>query len=260
MWEMNQVNNMNNSLDKNNSNPFHRRLFRLGVVLIMMLIPLACSLSIKAMKTPTPTSEPTVTPNPTATQIPLPEYLVDYQKSCSTPIECAQKLVKMGWKGQTDISLYGVDNFAASPAVSLNKNSQNKKIKLIGGDCEDFAIAIAFGVEDNDFPPLLLYLVSPNWSLNHALYVFQEGERWSYVDINPTTKEILTPPTNYDSVNSLFSYGNSISQNRWYLYYLSNLNKTQDSLKKKYNMNLDWRTYTDSIPLVPEGDIDQGPK
>lgn len=215
-----------------------------------------------------PTETVTPQPIPTATIAPLPEYLVEYQKSCSTPLECAEKLVKMGWKYYSDSNVYGERDFAASPAVSLNKNDPNKRIKMIGGDCEDFAMADLFGVLDDGYAPLVIYLVSKTPVLNDAMVVYKEGDKWKFVSlfVSPNIHTISSVGlegkivSEWGTLDALFYDYNKHRGNIYYLYYLYDLTKSQEEFIKKHSINIDWRTTEQEVPLISEGIIDQGPK
>lgn len=134
--------------------------------------------------TPTNTPDPTPTSEPTPTEEPLPEVVLEWQKLCHAPGQCAQALLGSGWKYyENDWAVYGVSEYAAGPALSLEK---------MAGDCEDVVMAIAAGLLDDGYAPLALIVATDDYEPNnHMIYPYRENGFWGYVSV-----------TNYDGKGS----------------------------------------------------------
>ena len=199
---------------------------------------------------PTPMPEPTkmnkasFVSTPTSLFETLPNYLNEYQKSCSTPEECGQKLIDMGWT-------YVRDGNIASPLSFL----KSKK-----GDCGDLVTTLAFGVEDNGFASYLLVLISKDPGNIHNIYPFKSSDGlWGYVNLTNNLMEYKEPQ--YRSMDELFSgYKNSHPSLDYYEFFLYDLNKPEVTkvLKEDGYGIENWRTTERGIPLISQGLIDLG--
>lgn len=181
---------------------------------------------------------------PNSSGEPLPNYLNEYQKSCSSPEACGQKLIDLGWT-------YVRDGIIASPLSFL----KTKK-----GDCGDLVTTLAFGVEDNGFDSYLLVLISKDPGNIHNIYPFKSSDGlWGYVNLTNNLMEYKEPQ--YRSMDELFSgYKVSHPSLDYYEFFLYDLNKPEvtKALKEDYYGIDNWRTTDRGIPLISEGLIDLG--
>lgn len=175
---------------------------------------------------------------------PLPNYLIEYQRSCGTPEECGQKLIDIGWT-------YVRDGNIASPLSFL----RSKK-----GDCGDLVTTLAFGVEDNGFATYLLVLISKDPGNIHNIYPFISSDGlWGYVNLTNNLMEYKEPQ--YKSIDDLFSgYKNSHPSLDYYEFFLYDLNTPEmtDALKEECYGIDNWRTTERGIPLISQGLIALG--
>jgi hypothetical protein len=220
---------------------------RLAMLILVGILETSCT---PADAKPTPKLEPTkkikaaFVSTPTTLIDPLPNFLNEYQRSCSTPEECGQKLIEMRWT-------YVRDGNIASPLSFL---------KLRKGDCGDLVTTLAFGVEDNGFASYFLVLISKDSGNIHNIYPFESPDGlWGYVNLTNNIMEYKEPQ--YKSMDELFiGYKNSHPSLDYYEYFLYDLNKPEMTiaLKEAYYGIENWRTTERSIPLISQGLIDLG--
>jgi hypothetical protein len=219
----------------------------LAITILVGILAISCTPAVaKSTPSPEPIKIPKAThlPIQTPTVEPLPDFLADYQKSCSTPEECGQKLIDMGWT-------YVPDGMVASPLSFL---------KIKEGDCGDLVTTLAFGVEDNGFPSYFLALISKNRNYNHNIYPFKDMDGlWGYVSLANNSMEYKEPQ--YMNMDELFlGYKKSHPGLNYYEYFLYDLNKPEMTNRLKeapYGIE-DWRTTDKEIPLISQGLIDLG--
>ena len=220
---------------------------RLAILILVGVLETCCmpaAAKPELMPEPTKKNKASFVSTPTSLGEPLPDFLKEYQKSCSTPEECGQKLIDMGWT-------YVRDGNIASPLSFLN----SKK-----GDCGDIVTTLAFGVEDNGFASYLLVLISKDIGNIHNIYPFKSSEGlWGYVNLTNNLMEYKEPQ--YRNMDELFS-GYKISHPRldYYEYFLYDLNKPEmiNALREDYYGIENWRTTEKAIPLISQGLIDLG--
>ena len=219
----------------------------LAMMILAELLAASCTPAI-AKSTPNPEPAKMLKATSMLTQTPrvepLPDYLAEYQKSCSTPEECGQKLVDIGWT-------YVPDGNIASPLSFLKSQK---------GDCGDLVTTLAFGVEDNGFASYLLVLISKDSGNIHNIYPFKSQDGlWGYVNLTNNLMEYKEPQ--YKTMDELFSgYKKSHPSLGYYEYFLYDLNKPEmtNGLKEASYRIDDWRTTDRAIPLISEGLIDLG--
>jgi hypothetical protein len=222
---------------------------RKGLAMIILAVILETSCTPADAK-PTPIPEPTkkikaaFVSTPTTLIDPLPNFLNEYQRSCSTPEECGKKLIDLGWT-------YVRDGNIASPLTFL---------KLKKGDCGDLVTTLAFGVEDNGFASYFLVLISKDSGNIHNIYPFESADGlWGYVNLTNNLMEYKEPQ--FMSMDELFlGYKNSHPSLDYYEYFLYDLNKPEmtNALKEASYGIENWRTTERSIPLISQGLIDLG--
>jgi len=220
---------------------------QLAILILAGILETGCTPSVVQ---PAPMPEPTKKINasfvsaPASNGEPLPKYLIEYQKSCSTPEECGQKLIDMGWT-------YVRDGNIASPLSFL----RSKK-----GDCGDLVTTLAFGVEDNGFASYFLVLISKDAGNIHNIYPFISSDSlWGYVNLTNNLMEYKE--AQYKNMDELFSgYKDSHPSLDYYEFFLYDLNTPEmtDALKDdSYGID-NWRTTERAIPLISQGLIDLG--
>jgi len=220
---------------------------RLAILILAGILETGCT---PAAAKPTPMPESTKKINasfvstPASLVEPLPNYLIEYQRSCNTPEECGQKLIDIGWT-------YVRDGNIASPASFL----KSKK-----GDCGDLVTTLAFGVEDNGFASYLLVLISKDPGNIHNIYPFRGSDGlWGYVNLTNNLMEY--EETRFRSLDDLFSgYKNNHPNLEYYEFFLYDLNNPEmtNALKEACYGIDNWRTTERGIPLISQGLIDLG--
>lgn len=203
--------------------------FKAGMVIALMAVLLGTC----TPKTPVPQLQPGA---PDPAYLALKKLLTEFHyqlwkefpRRYATPAEAVGGIARdYGWKKIPSNDFLG--NFY-SPLVTFTHLERQ---------CDETALLVAYAVEDNGYPPLILFLYSEDQNYigaNHALFVFNENGLWGYTDWTH-----YTPPT-YQTIEELF-YSYQKSEPAYVSYALFNFDRYQS----------DWKSTFD--PLIVSDDI-----
>ena len=172
---------------------------------------------------------------------PLPDVVQTWQDLCSEPGQCAQTLLDGGWiHYEDDQEVYGVGNFGAGPALSLEK---------MAGDSEDMVMAIAASLLDDGYPPLALLLATDNYAPNNlVIYPYRENGLWGYVSVTRRNSQgtvvgthVVDVEPRFESMEGLFKHYQDLYpwKHPYTRYFLIDLDSVPD-----------WLTTTDHIEFT----------
>lgn len=140
----------------------------------------------------------------------------EFPKKYSTPQQAAAGIA-VDYRWNVIPSTDFLQNFY-SPLVTLSRMERQ---------CDETALLVAYAVEDDGYPPLVMFLYSEDQNYigaNHALFIFQQQGKWGYTDWTHYV------PAQYSTIEELF-YSYQHDEPAYVSYTLFNFNLYKEDWK-----------------------------